>query len=672
MKGLLLLALPLLPPSASAADVAITVVTPARTARAIADVPGAVEVVSRGELEADPRATLNEKLVDAVPGAVTNRTNGIYSYTSAVSLRGLPASDQGRTLVLLDGAPVNTGATGAVDWNRLALEDIERIEVLKGPVSSLYGPNGAAGVINIITRKAAPGLRLRSSYGTYNTFGAGVSAGGRTGAITFSADGGYLSSDGYNSVPKDRRSSPDYSVPRYVREKRASAKASLDLGGAGALDAEYSRTEGLYGEGVRVLTARGAHRGFGTDSARLSWNGDGGGLAWRTQVYYQLEDYSRLNEYYSSGKYYRVDTAVARQDTGAQAAVSLPLGGVTATFGADVKDGLVDGRDYNWAVGSTPAYTDRDRGRLTQYAPYAQAEKKLLAERLTLLAGLRYDNASYSDGYFYNPSNAAYNPVNGPQAARYWDKFSPKFSAGWKYSGSAEQYVSWGRGFRPPSLEDMCLTLLKKTVLNVANPDLRPETVETWESGFRLEPLTGLYLEPAAYYTVGRDFIYKTTLDATHAQMRNVGRVRIYGAELPVKYYRGPFSLAASYALSDSEVEDNPGNPALEGKTLTYAPRRTASASVGLKTAPADLTLAWTYKSRQYTQDDNSERTRPYQVLSASAARSFARGVKARLAVDNIFDARHQDGYVIAPAGSRTVPDLAPGRTVTVSLEASF
>jgi iron complex outermembrane receptor protein len=658
-----------------AADVAITVVTPARTARSAADVPGQVEVITGRELEDTPGATLNDKLVNAVPGAVTNRSNGIYSFASVVSLRGLPASDQGRTLVLLDGVPVNTGATGAVNWNRLAAEDIDRIEVFKGPVSSLYGPNGAAGVINIITKKAAGNYKLGTSYGTYNTFGAGAGAGAKIKALTLSADGGYLSSDGYNSTPAARRTAYQYNAPKYALEKHASAKAALDLEEAGSLEAQYSRDEGLFGEGTRIRTAEGAHRGFNTDAARAAWRGDRDGLAWQAQAYYQLEDYTRLNESCGGancGTYTRVDTFVTRQDSGGQAAVSLPLAGLTATFGADYKDGLADGTDHNWAAGSTPAYDDRDRGRLTQYAPYAQAEKRFFSDRLKLLAGLRYDNAVYSDGYFYNPSNAAYNPVNGPQRDRYWDKFSPKLAASWKYSGTVEQYASWGRGFRPPSLEDMCLTLLKKTVLNIANPDLKPETVDTAETGFRLEPLTGLYLEPAAYYTVGRDFIYKTTLDATHAQMKNVGKVEIYGAELPLKYYSGPFSLSASYALSHGEVTANPGNTALEGKALTYAPKQTASASLGLKTKPADLTVNWIWKASQYTQDDNSEYTREYHVVSASASRAFSRSVTAKLTVENIFDARHQDGYVIASATSKTVPDLAPGRTVTVSVEAKF
>ena len=656
-------------PALMAADIGITVVTPARTARAIADVPGAVEVITGEQIKSAPGATLNDKLVNIIPGAVSNRANGIYSFTSAVTLRGLPASDQGRTLVLLDGVPVNTGATGAVNWNRLATEDIDRIEVFKGPASSIYGSDAAAGVINVITKKAASGYRLGTSYGTYNTFQANAGAGAKIKNLTLSADGSYLSSDGYNSTPKDLRVAPDYTVNKYVREKTAAAKAALDLGDNGIVDAQYSRDEGLRGEGTRVKTADGVSRQYNTDFARASWHGDNGSMAWQTQAYYQLEDYSRLNESSSSSKgYSRVNTDALRQDTGGQAAVSMPVAGIKATLGADYKLGSVDATDHNVAP---TIYDSQDRGRMSQYAPYAQAEKKLVSDRLELLAALRYDNATYFDGFFYNPSNTI-KLVNGPQNSHYWDSFSPKLAASWQYSAGTNQYVSYGKGFRPPALEDMCLTLLKGKTgpnqrLSLANPDLKPETVYTAETGFKLAPMIGLYIEPAAYYTAGRDFMYTTDTSDFVGGVRvskkeNIGKVKIYGAELPVKFYSGDLSFTAAYAWSTSEIEEYAGNTALEGKTLTYAPHNTVSASIGMKTAPADLTLGWVYKSKQYTADDNSAFIREYHTFSASASHAFTRAVSAKLSVENIFDKRYQESS----------SDLAPGRTATGSLEAKF
>ncbi len=650
-----------------AAEIGITVVTPSRTSRSIADVPGAVEVILGPQLESAPGATLNDKLVNIIPGAVSSRANGIYSFTSVVTLRGLPSNEQGRTLVLLDGVPVNTGATGAVNWNRLAIENIDRIEVFKGPVSSLYGSNAAAGVINVITKKTSAGYRLGTSYGTYNTFQTNVGAGVKLKKLTLSADGSYLTSDGYNSTPQAQRVTPDYTVDKYVREKNVSAKATLDLGEKGAVDAQYSRTEGLRGEGTRIRTVDGASRQYNTDFARAAWHGEKNGVAWQTQAYYQFEDYSRLNESTKSG-YTRVNTEVNREDAGGQAAASMPFAGLTATLGADYKLGSVDATDHN--VAPPPAYDSKNRGRASQYAPYVQGEKALFSGRLKLLAALRYDNASYFDGYFFNPSNTV-NLVNGPQSEHYWDSFSHKFAASWRYSDILEQYLSYGRGFRPPALEDMCLTLLRGSGINkrlsVANPALKPETVDTAETGFKLAPLAGLYIEPAAYYTIGRDFMYTTDtgeiIGGTKVSKKdNIGKVKIYGAELPVKFYAGAISFAAAYAWSDSEIESYNGPAALKGRTLTYSPHHTVSSSIGIKTAPADLTLGWAYKSKQFTADDNSAWVGWYQTFSASVSRAFSRAVSARLSVENIFDKRCQESST----------DLAPGRTVTVSVAAKF
>jgi len=146
------------------------------------------------------------------------------------------------------------------------------------------------------------------------------------------------------------------------------------------------------------------------------------------------------------------------------------------------------------------------------------------------------------------------------------------------------------------------------------------------------------------------------------AKKENIGKVKIYGAELPVKFFLRAFSFTAAYAWSDSEIEKYAGPAALQGKTLTYAPRHTASASLGIKTAPAEFALGWAYKSKQYTLDDNSAWSGWYQTFSASASRPFSRALSARLSIENILDKRYQESS----------SDLAPGRAITVSAEAKF
>ena len=113
-----------------------------------------------------PAETVDQAL-SYLPGVHVERPYGMTSQSSTVSLRGM-GNQQGRTLVLVDGVPQNTSDTGSVTWNRLNLEDVERIEVLKGPAAAIYGDNAMGGIINIITVKPTKYFQgsTSASYGT--------------------------------------------------------------------------------------------------------------------------------------------------------------------------------------------------------------------------------------------------------------------------------------------------------------------------------------------------------------------------------------------------------------------------------------------------------------------------------------------------------------------------
>lgn len=89
-----------------------------------------------------------------------------------VSIRGLAGDEQGRTLVLFDGIPINTSDEGSVNWNSIHIDNVQRIEVFKGPGSSLYGNSAMGGVINIISKRPVSPFSLNASgsYGSLNTW----------------------------------------------------------------------------------------------------------------------------------------------------------------------------------------------------------------------------------------------------------------------------------------------------------------------------------------------------------------------------------------------------------------------------------------------------------------------------------------------------------------------
>jgi iron complex outermembrane receptor protein len=125
------------------------VVSATRSEKDIADVPAAVNVVTKQEIEKRKMMTVDQSL-NVLPGVFNRRGKGLMDSQSSISLRGIPNAN--RTLILKDGIPLNNAYTGDVHWGALAPEDMERIEVVKGPFSSLYGGNAMGGVVNIITK----------------------------------------------------------------------------------------------------------------------------------------------------------------------------------------------------------------------------------------------------------------------------------------------------------------------------------------------------------------------------------------------------------------------------------------------------------------------------------------------------------------------------------------
>ena len=134
------------------------------------------------------------------------------SSTAKVSIRGLAGDEQGRTLVLFDGIPINTSDEGSVNWNSIHIDNVQRIEVFKGPGSSLYGNSAMGGVINIISKRPVSPFSLNTSgsYGSLNTWKTDLGLSSRINdKFAIFLSGYYNKSDGFNNIPDSLRTEPD-------------------------------------------------------------------------------------------------------------------------------------------------------------------------------------------------------------------------------------------------------------------------------------------------------------------------------------------------------------------------------------------------------------------------------------------------------------------------------
>ncbi len=174
------------------------VVTATRTAAALEDVAVPTTVIGAAQIEADGSLRLNDVLED-LPGL--ELTDGLGG--TGIQIQGL---DPAYTLILIDGQPVVGRTAGVLDVSRLSVRGIERVEVVRGPSSSLYGSDALAGVVNLVTGvPSEPALRLRGRAGSFGQGALALEAEGGT-QIRGRAWGGRLvldrtSTDGYDLDP---------------------------------------------------------------------------------------------------------------------------------------------------------------------------------------------------------------------------------------------------------------------------------------------------------------------------------------------------------------------------------------------------------------------------------------------------------------------------------------
>ncbi|NIA09760.1 MAG: TonB-dependent receptor [Nitrospiraceae bacterium] len=153
------------------------VVTATKMPKKINNAPASVDVITQDDFKKKNIKTVDEAL-RYISGAYVKRGKGLMDTLTSVCLRGIPGQE--RTLVLIDGMPVNNPSYGGVDWSSISLDDIERIEVVKGPFSSLYGSNAMGGVINIITKNPKKEeISLKLLRGSYDTWISGFSYGNK-------------------------------------------------------------------------------------------------------------------------------------------------------------------------------------------------------------------------------------------------------------------------------------------------------------------------------------------------------------------------------------------------------------------------------------------------------------------------------------------------------------
>jgi iron complex outermembrane receptor protein len=483
------------------------VVSATRTERSLRDVPSAVTVVTAEEIRASGATELAE-LLQTVPGLDLMR---VSTGDLNVSARGFNQSSSSTLLVMIDGRSAYVDFFGVIGWDRLnvTLQDIERIEVIRGPGgSALYGANAFLGTINIVTKRVRdmPGVWLQTGVGPDTNLVTGTVA-RQHGPAAVKASFRYRQEDHFRNELN--------SAINVVGRDRHDTGLRSQLGNA-AFEYEFEDGSELRVSGGSSRLAAGILTGVGT------WDYEG--PEYFAQVDLESGPWT-LKSFFT-----RLDLDLTAIPTGLPVPpVPIEERIVSNTFDVELQrelawgshDFLLGGNTRLLSTSSPVVLGARESDAL--YALFAQDEYAI-NDALTSVVSLRADRI----------------PNSGTQ-------LSPRASLIAKLGETDRLRFSFARSFRTPTQieTDSSLAIqgfipFPATLVSVqGNQDLDPVWVTSYEVGYRTLPHPRASASLDVFYSVIEDFKEFTVLSAgppTVLSWLNRGRTQTYGAELALEF----------------------------------------------------------------------------------------------------------------------------------------
>jgi len=640
------------------------VVTATRTEKDILDVPASIEVITKEDIE-----KINPmKITD-----VFQQLSGMFITDSGsspqVSIRGTRTGASGGAYVMIDGIPIQMGKYGYAELEGIPPGSVERIEIVKGSLSALYGGDAARGVINIITKKGEekPEYKASGMVGSYGDVRYGASARGAGDKFDYSA---YLSRrqyDGYRHGAEYRGTdflgNVGYSLDDFSRLGMLVSVDDLDRKISPGLTKEQEEEDRRQSPYLNEQDLREIITG-------LSYDRDTEKYLAKASFYYKdmAKDYFNNKPNTGSGnpdnnKYSdRVDEwAVGLKS---QFGIKTPLFGRANTFivGFDADlDNLKNKRSYLVESASHTKAMNNSSGDFKRdlYGVFMQDELNVL-DPLTLTLGLRYDLIRYDFNYWNKALDES----------PHFDKLNPKVGLTYRFTDKNSAYFSYSNAYRPGTLYDYTGTATYSTDYDY---EIKPEHYTDFELGYRQHFNEWLFLDANLFYTTVKDEINYYYIDGKYAGSRNYGKTIHQGAEVTVSgnlFDRLGYRL--SYAYLDTDVKEGKTKYiSLEGKEIVRSPNHTLTAMLDYLIFKNGLMgLNWHFDVRVtscYFQDmANTQKYPGYGVANTKLEFAY-KWVKCFIGVNNIFD-KEYDGY----AGDTVYYYPAPDRTYVGGLSFEF
>lgn len=613
------------------------VVTGTRTERKLLDVPVRTEVISKQELVKTHARDLAEALRNQ-PGLLLKETHGKSG--SQAWLQGL---DSDRVLVLVDGRPVSASTGSSVDLSQLAVGDIDRIEIVKGAVSALYGSSAMGGVVNIITsRSKAPfAYTLVGDAGSFGNKNLGDSSdlSARHASLNLTATHNkwqaHLGADFRDRDGFDL----DKSSYRFEGDKGPKYNVNVALAYQLSSGGEISFNPALYREDLQRNFSSFAP---GIGEIKKHKNEEVKRINGVLSFKQPLKNDARLSGFFM----YEDFEDITEQDVLATVPVDQRRVANIAFNKAEIQWDKPLGDNQLLTLGLVGFQADLTQhqqrldgaqiARIDEIAPGADRQNIevfvqddiFVSDRWELLPGFRYQDDSDFGDYFAPKLNVMMTP-------QWWPRLETRVRFG------------IGRGYRVPNLKERHF-LFDHSALGymvLGNPGLIPETSDSFQVGFDMTHANGFRSELSLFHNDIDDLI-DTDLNPEKSaatqlnifEYVNVAKARTRGADLVVDYRFSPrFSANLGYSYLDA-IDRSTGNH------LTQRPKDQVKLGLDwrLERWKSEMSLRATYQSEEFVDGNNTMVSPDWTTLDFKFNQPLREGLTFFVGIDNLTD-EHRD-----------------------------
>jgi outer membrane receptor protein involved in Fe transport len=648
------------PPLPAPTELPEVVVTAARLPAAAGD--AAFSVIRLDQATLDRSTRLDEALATVPAVSLFRRTSslGANPTTQGISLRAIAPSGAGRTLVTLDGVPLNDPFGGWVLWSQVAPESLESLDIVRGAGAGPYGAGALTGVI---------ALRERDREGGALDASVGEDGGRRLAAATtlksgrFAVTGSVLldHSDGYIPVRGPAAGAAD--TPLDLDTKSAALRADIGLDAQTALSLRASAYDEDRGSGL--LNTRSSANGQGY-SATLSRTPSKGNLGWRAQVWRRESDFAnssasvaadRSNTTPANDQYATPASGWGANLALRQSAIDLFGGRLEWELGADARYAEGETRErFSWSAPLNRFTRDRYAGGETSVIG-AYAEGSWTGGPWLVAGGLRLDQWENSDGHRQELDRATgatlldetYPDRSGEVASA---RLAVRRDLGSGWAARAAAYS----GFRPATINELHRPFRVGNDITESNPGLEPERLQGVETGLSWDHASTTF-GATLFWNRIEDAIVNVTIGTGPGviaalprggfvpaggvlrQRQNAGTIEATGIELNAEQRLDRVTLTAAVSWTDAELDGGTAAPQLTGLRPAQAPEWSATAGIDWRTTDR-LTLSSRarYESARFDDDLNSRTLDAALTVDARADFSLRQGLTLYAVADNLFD----------------------------------